>query len=272
VGVNIQLTRQNWANLVKGIESKNKKVSLDLTNSTAGTGVIGNGNAASQEGGLWADGTFNPLDAAAGYLPNPGGSRVNNTIVGLVLPTEATKLYQATTNLNLLKEIRGDEVIEISSGPTTSAWSFHGGLMAKVYFPKLTAIADALTETNYLEVAYLPNVTTIEERAFMFTWIGGAPGVYDVNISKATSIGKNAFAQSGTGNLTITLGAIPPSLGTQIFEGVTGTKLVTVRVPNAAKSAYTNPWVEGLKGKGWTSAGVGSGSMMRNINVTIEGY
>ncbi|MDR2392829.1 MAG: InlB B-repeat-containing protein, partial [Treponema sp.] len=33
VGVNIQLTRQNWANLVKGIESKNKKVSLDLTNS-----------------------------------------------------------------------------------------------------------------------------------------------------------------------------------------------------------------------------------------------
>jgi hypothetical protein len=268
VGVTIQLTRRNWADLVNGIESKNKKVSLDLTSSTVGTGVIGQGNAASQEGGLWADGTFNPLDAAAGYLPNPGGSRVNNTIAGLVLPDAAKKLYQATTNLNLCKEIRGNEVTEI----TTNS-SFHGGLMAKVYFPKLTAIGDALTEAQNLEVAYLPQVTEIEAEAFMWTWKGGAPGVYDVYIPKAGSIGDKAFAQCGPGDLTITLGPTPPSLGTQIFDGVTGTKRVTVRVPNTATSAYTESWVEGLKGKGWTSSGgVGSGSIMRNITVTIEGY
>jgi hypothetical protein len=268
VGVTIQLTRRNWADLVNGIESKNKKVSLDLTSSTLGTGVMGSGNAASQEGGLWADGTFNPLDAAADYLPNPGTGRVNNTIAGLVLPNAATKLYQASTNLNLLKEIRGNEVTEITTNN-----SFHGGLMAKVYFPKLTAIADALTETNYLEVAYLPKVTAIADAAFMYTWIGGAPGVYNVDISSATSIGNKAFGQCGTGDLTITLGSTPPSLGTQIFEGVGGTKRVTVRVPNAATSAYTDSWVEGLKGKGWTSSGgVGSGSIMRNITVTIEGY
>ncbi|MDR2797588.1 MAG: hypothetical protein LBB80_04530, partial [Treponema sp.] len=88
-----------------------------------------------------------------------------------------------------------------------------------------------------------------------------------------TSIGDKAFAQCGPGDLTITLGATLPSLGTKIFDGVTGTKQVTVRVPNAAKSAYTAVWVDGLKGKGWKSAtGAGDGSIMRNINVTIEGY
>jgi hypothetical protein len=268
VVVQIQLTRANWAALVNGIEAKNKKVSLDLSPCTKGTGTLVDGNtAAQQEGGLWADGTFNPLDAAAGYLPNPGTSRVNNTIAGLVLPTAATKLYQATTNLNLCKEIRGNEVTAI----TTNS-SFHGGLMAKVYFPKLTDIGDALTEAQNLEVAYLPVVTTIEEEAFMWTWKGGAPGVYDVYIPKATSIGNKAFAQCGPGDLTITLGATPPTLGTRIFEGVTGTKRVTVRVPRASTSAYTEAWVEGLKGKGWTSSGAGSGAIMRNINVSIEGY
>ena len=75
------------------------------------------------------------------------------------------------------------------------------------------------------------------------------------------------------GDLTITLGTTPPSLGTQIFDGVTGTKQVTVLVPDASKAAYTEAWIEGLKGNGWTSPqGVGSGSIMRNINVTIKGY
>ncbi|MHB9291044.1 hypothetical protein Holit_00114 [Hollandina sp. SP2] len=267
VAVAISLTRRNWADLVNGIESQNKKVSLDLTACTVGAGVSGSGDARSQEGGLWTDGTFNPLDSAVDYLPNPGTSRVNNTISGLVLPDAATKLYQATTNLNLCKEIRGEEVTEIVTNN-----SFHGGLMAKVYFPKLTAIADALTEAQNLEVAYLPAVTEIVDEAFMWTWKGGAPGVYDVYIPKAMSIGDKAFAQCGPGDLTITLGVTPPSLGTKIFDGVTGTKQVTVLVPNASKSAYTDAWVEGLKGKGWTSAGVGSGSIMRNINVTIEGY
>jgi hypothetical protein len=267
VAVQIQLTRDNWAKLVKGIESKNKKVSLDLTACTVGTGVVGGGNAASQEGGLWANGTFNPLDAAADYLPNPGGSRVNNTIAGLILPNAATTLYQAPTNLNLLKDIRGNEVTTISTNG-----SFHGGLMAKVYFPKLTDIADHLQEAMNLEVAYLPAVTAIEDEAFKWTWIASAPGVYDVQIPKAASIGNNAFALSGPGNLTITLGTTPPSLGTQIFDGVTQTKRVTVRVPAASKAAYTTAWEEGLKGKGWSNAGVGTGTLMRNINVTIEGY
>jgi hypothetical protein len=261
VAVAIQLTRENWTALVKGIEAKNKKVSLDLSGCTKGTHT--------ENGGLWSDGTFNPLDSAAEHLPDPGGRRVNNTIAGLVLPTAATKLYQATTNLNLCKEIRGNKVTEIT---VTDNSSFHGGLMAKVYFPELTAIGDALQEAQNLEVAYLPKVTEIEDEAFMWTWKGGAPGVYDVDIRGATSIGNKAFAQCGPGNLTITLGATPPSLGTRIFDGVTSSKRVTVRVPNASKSAYTNAWVEGLKGKGWTSEGTGSGSIMRNINVAIEGY
>ncbi|MDR3114567.1 MAG: InlB B-repeat-containing protein [Treponema sp.] len=268
VAVQIQLTRQNWADLVTGIESKNKKVSLDLRDCTKGTGGLTEGNAAAQqEGGLWADGTFNPLDAAAGYLPNPGTSRVNNTIAGLVLPEAATKLYQATTNLNLCKEIRGNEVTEITTNN-----SFHGGLMAKVYFPKLTAIGDALKEAQNLEVAYLSEVTEIADEAFMWTWKAPAPGVYNVYIPKVEKIGNKAFAQSGPGDLTITLGATPPTLGTRVFEGVTGTKRITVRVPSASQSAYTEAWVEGLKGKGWTSSGPGNGAIMRNINVTIEGY
>jgi hypothetical protein len=259
VAVQIQLTRDNWANLVKGIEAKNKKVSLDLTDCTKGTYSGG-----TSEGGLWANGTFNPLDAAAGYLPDPGGRRVNNTIAGLVLPSAATTLRQATTNLNLLKDIRGAEVTAI-----TTNGSFHGGLMAKVYFPKLTDIADDLQEAMNLEVAYLPAVTEIEEEAFKWTWIAGAPGVYDVYIPKATSIGNKAFALSGSGNLTITLGATPPSLGTQIFEGVTGTKQVTVRVPSGSRTAYTTAWADGLKGKGWTNGTAGAGIVMRNITVAI---
>jgi hypothetical protein len=268
VAVAIQLTRRNWADLVNGIESQNKKVSLDLTGSIAGLGSFKEGSAANaQEGGLWADGTFNPLDAAAGYLPNPGTSRVNNTIAGLVLPTAATKLYQATTNLNLCREIRGNEIAEI-----TTNGSFHGGLMAKVYFPKLTDISDNLKEAQNLEVAYLPQVTAIADEALMWTWKAGAPGVYDVHIPKAASIGNKAFAQCGSGDLVITLGSSPPSLGARIFDGVSGTKQVTVRVPKAAQSAYTSAWLEGLKGKGWSSTGVGGGSIMRNINVAIEGY
>lgn len=269
VAVQFPLTRRNWADLVNGIEGKNKKVSLDLSACTVGTGTLGDGNAASQEGGLWANGTFNSLDAAAGFLPNPGASRVNNTITGLILPTATTKLYQATTNLNLCKEIRGANVTEI----TTNS-SFHGGLMAKVYFPKITAIGDALTEAQNLEVAYLPLVTSIEPEAFMWTWKGGdTPGVYDVDIRSATSIGNKAFAQSGPNDLTITLGGNPPSLGIQIFAGITGTKKVTVKVPEANKVAYTDAWKQGLQGKGWTSAnGAGTGTLMRNITVTIVGY
>jgi hypothetical protein len=268
VAVEIPLTRRNWADLVNGIESKNKKVSLDLTDCTPGTGVLGGGNAASQEGGFWANNTFNPLDSAAGYLPNPGTSRVNNTITGLILPDRATTLYQACTNLNLCKEIRGNNVTSI----TTNS-SFHGGLMAKVYFPKLTDIGDALTEAQNLEVAYLPKVTRIDEEAFMWTQRGSAPGVYNVDISSAASIGSKAFAQCGSGNLTIKLGSTPPTLGISIFNGVSGTKRVTVKVPNANKSAYTDAWVDGLKGKGWSAAaGVGAGAVMRNIIVAIEGY
>jgi hypothetical protein len=257
VTADIPLTRANWAALVNGIEAQNKKVSLDLSPCAAGEGAYNSKKVTSQqEGGLWADGSFNPGDTA--YITD----RVNDTIAGLVLPDAAAKLYQAARHLNLLREIRGNNVTEITTGGEEG--SFHGGLMERVNFPRIADIGSALEGAEYLEAARLPEVTQIGTYAFWKTRVS------DVYIPRAARIGNKAFAESGPGNLAITLGSAPPSLGTKIFDGVTVTKRVTIRVPAAAKAAYTEAWIDGLKGKGWTSSGAGTGSLMRNIVVTIE--
>ncbi|MDR2483804.1 MAG: InlB B-repeat-containing protein [Treponema sp.] len=273
VALSIQLTQENWKNLVKAIESKGKKVSLDLSACTV-SGASGNDTstvaAERHIGGLWADGTFQSIDTGLNAaFTGSVNTRVTNTIAALILPDGATKLVEATANINLIHAIMGRNVTRITY---TANASFHGGRLTEAYFPKITDIGTALEECQYLETAYLPEVTKLEADALRYTYTAGAKGLSRADIPKAAEIGDSAFGSSGNADLTITLGPTPPKLGKDIFNGISVLKKVTVRVPAANKAAYTADWVKGLTGKGWENGTLKDGPVKRNIIVTIIEY
>jgi hypothetical protein len=86
---------------------------------------------------------------------------------------------------------------------------------------------------------------------------------------KATSIGIWAFANSGTTPLTITMGAVAPTVGAIIFSSITGSRTVTVRVPSGAMG-YDEAWKNAFRGYG-NNGGI-LGTLNENINVVIEYY
>ncbi|MDR2500353.1 MAG: hypothetical protein LBD37_04650 [Treponema sp.] len=273
VAIAIQLTTDNWKNLVKAIEGKGKKVSLDLSACTVGTQA---GNAAStvaaerEVGGLWKDGKFQARDTGlTAAFTGSKNTLVTNTIAGIILPDAATELVEATTNINLIHAIRGNNITKISYAANAS---FHGGRLTEAYFPKITDIGTALEECQYLEAAYLPEITALESSALRYTYTPGARGLMNVYIPKVTSIGDYAFGSSGKADLTITLGATPPVLGVKLFDAVTESKKITVRVPAGSKAAYTDKWVEGLTGRGWSNGQTLNGPLTRNFTVTILEY
>jgi hypothetical protein len=79
-----------------------------------------------------------------------------------------------------------------------------------------------------------------------------------------TSIGDWAFAYTGTGALSITLGATAPTLERDMFYGVDASKTVTVNVPSAASTNYGPAWQSAFKGKGTDNTGT------ENTNVTVN--
>jgi hypothetical protein len=102
-----------------------------------------------------------------------------------------------------------------------------------------------------------------------------------VSIPKATSIGATAFANTGMGLLTLTLGSTVPTLGQNMFSQVTAAKAVTVKVPSGAAAwsgiigSYTTDtttgnWGNAFRGKGWDGTSYLSGVVNENIKLTIE--
>jgi hypothetical protein len=68
-----------------------------------------------------------------------------------------------------------------------------------------------------------------------------------VSIPNVTSIGDKAFAASGRGLLTITMGAAAPTVGSNMFDNINGSRTVTIRVPSGA-SGYDSAWETAFKG------------------------
>ncbi|MDR1898954.1 MAG: leucine-rich repeat domain-containing protein [Treponema sp.] len=149
--------------------------------------------------------------------------------------------------------------------------------LTTVYLPKATSIGtNAFYGCTGLTTVNLPAATSIGERAFE-----NCTGLTTVNLPAATSIGDSAFRNTGTTALTVTLGAAPPTVGTNMFLNVNSTKNVTVKRPASGATAYgpsptnttDNNWGNAFRGRGWTSPGgpYGTGTVNGNINLTIQG-
>jgi hypothetical protein len=86
------------------------------------------------------------------------------------------------------------------------------------------------------------------------------------------------FKDTGTKPLTVTLGSTVPTLGARMFEGVSGSKIVTVKVPVGATGYGTTPandtdfnWGNGFRGGGTVNGVLADiGIVNSNIKLTIQ--
>jgi hypothetical protein len=104
-----------------------------------------------------------------------------------------------------------------------------------------------------------------------------------VDLPAATSIKRSAFEYTGNTTLTVTLGNAVPALEEKMFDGVSVTKNVTVKVPSAASawsgktgnftgSDTSDNWGNGFRGGGWNqdSSGIANSLFVNNeINLTV---
>jgi hypothetical protein len=124
----------------------------------------------------------------------------------------------------------------------------------------------AFSGCTSLAAASFPKATSIEGQAF-----ASCPALSTLNIPMVESIGSLAFANYGTGTLTVTMGAAPPSVGTNLFQGdgTAAAKTVTVRVPSASLNLYNDDtWQKAFRGLG--NVADYTGTVNENINVSIE--
>jgi hypothetical protein len=80
-----------------------------------------------------------------------------------------------------------------------------------------------------------------------------------VTLNMVTSIGSRAFAGTGNTALTITMGWVAPTVGSDMFTGVSAAKNVTVRYPTGA-SGYNATWESNFRGGN------------NNITLTMQTY
>jgi len=183
-------------------------------------------------------------------------------------------------------------------GPTFSGFTS----LTEINASSVTIVGNfAFADCTALETVSLPKATSIGEDAFYYctnlttvellnaTSIGKSTfdlctSLTTLKIPKVTSIGDSAF--SGTGNITLSLylGSTAPTLGTELFSGVTSSKTVNVFVPANTPPSGTgygtiprplgvenDGWLHGLAGSGWLSATGpnGAGTKNDNINASI---
>jgi hypothetical protein len=128
--------------------------------------------------------------------------------------------------------------------------------LTTVDFPKATTIMNG----------HSYSITDSSDSYVYYGVFIGCTALTSVSVPKVTNIGDYAFHSSGTTPLTITMGAIAPPVGLNIFLQVTSTKNVTVRVPNGA-TGYDEAWQEAFKGYG---SGTPHGTENTYINVVVE--
>ena len=153
---------------------------------------------------------------------DPGSGNVTK-VVSLVLPDAATSIKAGTNtagtfkNFTVITSIRGANILSIGD------YAFKArGTLAEADFPK---------------------ATTIGLQAFM-----SVSSLATVNLPAAQSFGNQVFAGTGVGALTIILGETPPAtIGTNMFQAVTSSKTVTVKVPTASVGQYDMTWQDSFK-------------------------
>jgi hypothetical protein len=150
--------------------------------------------------------------------------------------------------------------------------------LTTVTLPEATTIGySAFAFCTALTTVTLPAAQTIDIGAFQ-----ECTALTTVTLPEATTIGR-AFLSTGTAAaLTVTLGAVPPTLESMIFYGIGSPgKTVTVRVPTSALSAYgpvpvnttANNWGNGFRGGGWNGATMTNSTYVNSyINLTIQAY
>jgi uncharacterized membrane protein len=135
--------------------------------------------------------------------------------------------------------------------------------LTTVSFPEVTSIGySAFENCTFLTTASFPKATSIGQQAF---W--RCTSLTTVSLPEATSIGNWAFGITGTTPLTITMGAVAPTVDYNMFLEVAGTKNVTVRVPTNA-TGYTSTWQTAFKGYG--NYGTNHGTVNSYINLVIQ--
>jgi hypothetical protein len=141
----------------------------------------------------------------------------------------------------------------------------------------ITINQNAFGNCENLREVNLPAAITLDSSVF-----SGCSSLSTVSLPAVTAIGVNAFLSTGTGELTVTLGAAPPRLARFFFNNLGSPKNVTIKVPDT--SAYGTPlsvsgvdntpcWANGFRGGGWDGYGFDNmGTVNRNINLTIQTY
>jgi hypothetical protein len=186
--------------------------------------------------------------------------------VSLILPAVTVKNTETESNYSALTEIYGTKretattVIGESAFKNFTALTkaefpdttepigesaFQGCTSLKeVNFPKVTGIGEsAFYGCTLLETVYAINVMSIGISAFH-----GCTTLGTMSFPQLESIGNFAFAASGPHALIISMKAIAPSVGTNIFNSVGSAKTVTINVDLGA-TGYDDTWKTDFKGE-----------------------
>ncbi|MDR2020312.1 MAG: leucine-rich repeat protein, partial [Treponema sp.] len=154
--------------------------------------------------------------------------------------------------------------------------------IAAVHLPAAASVSiQAFEGCDALATVSLPAAADIGIYAFY-----RCPSLTTVDLPAAEFINQNAFGVGAGGGtaLTVTLGFSVPTLGTNMFSGVSVAKNVTVKVPSGATgygtipgtysdANTTNNWGNGFRGGGWNGSAMMNNSYINSkINLTIETY
>jgi hypothetical protein len=174
---------------------------------------------------------------------------------------QATSIGEgAFQNCSALSSVSFPQVTTIGG----SAFGSCTGL-SSVSFPQAASIVEsAFTYCSSLSSVSLPQAASIGAYAFEY-----CTSLSSVSLPQAASIGAYAFRGTGTGPLTITLGATPPVVGSEMFRNVNAAKTVIVKVPFGSTENYTTAWIQAFKGVGG-SASAADGGGAENTHITVN--
>jgi hypothetical protein len=158
-------------------------------------------------------------------------------------------------------------------------WAFYGCTkLETVNFLAATIIEyNAFYNCVSLTEVDFPAATTIKTQAF-----DGCTSLSSVDLRSAETFLYQVFQNTGTESLTVTLGSHAPVLYDSMFLNVSGSKTVTVEVPEDAEERYGDipatyssgtdvNWGNGFRGAGYTANGnTDSGSVNQNVTVRIK--
>jgi hypothetical protein len=258
--LDVELSGTNWETINTAIAGANKYVSLDLSDCTPSTAASGSG--------LTTDGIFNgdittnnqgiskivELIIASDIVQEIGaysfsegvhGAYKARNLITLNLPHVKIIGSNAFENCYSLESIILDEATDIGDNAFYHCYGLTGTLSlpsAENIGRLAFAYCRRAIEGTGITSVELPAALTIGDYAFV-----SCESLSNVYMPLVTSIGTRAFQlcfPSWRSNV-ITLGAAPPSVGTEIFDGSpnsTGQRTINVHIPTASNSVYDQAW------------------------------